>query len=125
MGARVVGMDLWGTMTKVREIVSEEEMRGLVDESNGATVALFKYSPTCGISQVAQEAWEQWVGAAPEGVVLAQCDVIGAKPAARGVTSWMGILHQSPQILVLREGAIAAHTSHYSITEKWLREKVG
>lgn len=118
-------MDLWGTMTKVREIENEDEMRALVEESKGATVVLFKYSPTCGISQVAQEAWEAWVGSAPDGAVLARCDVIGAKPAARGVTSWLGMLHQSPQVLVLREGACAAHTSHYSITEKWLREKVG
>lgn len=99
-------------------------MRELVEEAKGATVVLFKYSPTCGISQVAQEVWEEWVESAPADLILARCDVVSARPAARGVTSWVGIAHQSPQVLVLREGAKVVQASHYSITATWLRAAV-
>lgn len=112
-------------MAIVEEIQTEEQMRALLERSQAAPVVLFKYSPTCGISHVAQEAWEEWSATAPEGVELARCDVLGARAAARGVTSWLGILHQSPQVLVLREGRCVAQTSHYSITERWLRDAAG
>lgn len=111
-------------MSNVREIETEEQMRALVEQSKTATVVLFKYSPTCGISQVAQEVWEAWVETAPPELVLAKCDVVSARPAARGVTTWLGILHQSPQILVLRDGTKPAQVSHYSITATWLRAAV-
>lgn len=107
-------------MTEIREIATEDEMRALLDESLHRSVVLLKYSPTCGISMVAEERWNEWTGAAPEGVLLARCDVLGARPAARGITAWLGIPHQSPQVLVLEAGACTAHTSHYSITVDWL-----
>lgn len=108
-------------MRDVREIRTEEEMRALLEESKTATVVLFKYSPTCGISHVAQEAWGTWTENAPAGFVLACCDVIAARGAARGISSWVRVLHQSPQVMVLRDGICIAHASHYSITEAWLR----
>lgn len=112
-------------MPDVLEIRTEEEMQSLLEVSRGVGVVLFKYSPTCGISLAVEEAWEAWTESAPEGVVLARCDVLGAKPAARGITAALGIMHQSPQVLVLRDGKCVAHASHYSISEKWLRGAVG
>lgn len=99
-------------------------MRSLLLESADRTVVLFKYSPTCGISLSVEENWEAWSDLAPEGVLLARCDVLGARPAARGITTWLGILHQSPQVLVLKQGTCRAHTSHYSITSQWLDSSV-
>ncbi|MEK7393593.1 MAG: monothiol bacilliredoxin BrxC family protein [Fibrobacterota bacterium] len=103
----------------MEEIVTIEQMDALVRSSDPAI--LFKYSPTCGISQVAQEAWTEFTITAP-GVRLAQCDVLAAKPAARGVVEMVGVAHQSPQVLVLSGGKCLAHTSHYSIKLKWLEE---
>lgn len=99
------------------EIRTVEEMEALVTGPD--PVILFKYSPTCGISKVAQEAWEAFL---PEkhGVVLAQCDVLGAKPAARGISERIHVAHQSPQVLALRGGKCIAHASHYSIKTAWL-----
>ena len=108
-------------MRDLREIRTEDEMKALHEESKTSTVVLFKYSPTCGISHVAQEAWEAWTEIAPAGFVLARCDVIAARAAARGISAWLCVLHQSPQVMVLRDGICTAHTSHYSITEAWLR----
>ena len=99
------------------EIRTVEEMEALVAGSE--PVILFKYSPTCGISQVAHEAWESFLQH-EHGVILAQCDVVGAKPAARGVSERIHVAHQSPQVLALRGGKCIAHASHYSIKTGWL-----
>ncbi len=112
-------------MTAIREIQTEDEMRALLDESHHRRVVLLKYSPTCGISMVAEERWNEWADGAGDVPLLARCDVLGARPAARGITSWLGIPHQSPQVLVLEAGACLAHTSHYSITNDWLAKAIG
>ena len=103
-------------MRTVEEIRTEEEMKTLLEESSARPVVLFKDAPTCGISQVAKEAWESWAESVPDGILLARCDVVGARPAARGFTAWLDMAHQSPQVLFLRHGRCVAHASHYSIT---------
>lgn len=99
------------------EIRTVEEMDALL--AGPDQVLLFKYSPTCGISQVAQEAWEEFQRE-PRTVVLAQCDVLAAKPAARGISERIHVAHQSPQVLALSGGKCVAHASHYSIKTAWL-----
>lgn len=101
----------------MEEITTPEQMTALIGSKEPAI--LFKYSPTCGISQVAQEAWETFAET-PTGLRLAQCDVVQARPAARGMVEQVGVAHQSPQVLVLENGRCIAHTSHYSITVPWL-----
>lgn len=106
----------------MEEITTLEEMKVLIDSKEA--MILFKYSPTCGISQVAQEAWETF-SKLPHPVRLAQCDVIQARSAARGMVEWIGVAHQSPQVLVLKNKTCVAHTSHYSITVDWLESAIG
>jgi bacillithiol system protein YtxJ len=36
----------------------------------------------------------------------------------------IGVAHQSPQVLVLKNGKCLAHASHYSITAAWLKSAV-
>ncbi len=103
----------------MEEITTPEQMSAWISASEPGL--LFKYSPTCGISQVAQDAWEEFARRSP-GLRLAQCDVIAARPAARGMVEKVGVPHQSPQVLALRQGVCLAHTSHYSITPGWLEQ---
>lgn len=107
-------------MTYVLEITTEDQMRSFLDDRSGSVGILFKYSPTCGISMATEEHWNAFVASAPSGVRLAAVDVLGARSAARGVSQWVGVLHQSPQVLVIRDGSVVRHTSHYSITQAWL-----
>lgn len=103
----------------MEEITTMEQMEALIHSPD--PILLFKYSPTCGISQVAQEAWEEFTKTSPL-VRLAQCDVLAARPAARGMVDMVGVAHQSPQVLALRQGKCIGHTSHYSIKTSWLSE---
>lgn len=102
----------------MREITTLEELDSLL--GSGEPTILFKYSPTCGISHVAEEAWSAFCREELPGITYARCDVLGARPAARGVSERIGVLHQSPQVLALRGGRCLAHTSHYSIRTDWL-----
>jgi len=107
-------------MGNVLEIATEVEMKAFLDDNSGTLGILFKYSPTCGISLTVEENWKAFAEISPDGVRLAQVDVLGARSAARGISQWIGVLHQFPQALVLRDGRCIRHTSHYSITRQWL-----
>lgn len=107
-------------MAEVLEITSEDQMKAFLEDADGTPAILFKYSPTCGISMATEEHWNAFVESSPSGVRLARVDVLGARAAARGISQWIGVLHQSPQVLVLRGGSVIRHTSHYSITQAWL-----
>lgn len=102
----------------MEEITTLEQISALIDAKD--PVILFKYSPTCGISQVAQEVWDSFASS-PQGIRLAQCDVVQARPVARGMVDLVGVAHQSPQVIVLKNGVCVAHTSHYSITPAWMQ----
>lgn len=108
-------------MPAVQEITSEDQMKAFLEDQTGVPGILFKYSPTCGISLATEDHWNAFVESGPLEVRLARVDVIGARPAARGISQWIGVLHQSPQVLVLQGGTVLRHTSHYSITEAWLK----
>ncbi len=103
----------------MEEITTLDQMDHLI-LSKGTSI-LFKYSPTCGISQVAQEAWESFSNQENQ-LRLAQCDVLEARPAARGVVERIGVAHQSPQVLAILDGKCVGHASHYSITVDQLKK---
>lgn len=107
-------------MNEVREIRTPEDIEALLRESHDRPVALFKYSPTCPISAAAYDEWERFSSRATEDVALAQCDVISARPAARGICEQIGIRHESPQLLVLQGGLCQATASHYAIDARWI-----
>lgn len=107
-------------MPEVRDIHTQEDVDALLRESHLRPVALFKYSPVCPISSAAQDEWERFTVQAAEDVALARCDVISARPAARGICEHTGVRHESPQLLVLRDGRCHATTSHYAIDAGWI-----
>lgn len=44
---------------------------------------------------------------------------------SREVAQWTGIRHESPQIFVVKEGAVVASTSHEGVTAEYLTASVG
>lgn len=107
-------------MPEVREVRTLEDVDALLRESHTRPVALFKYSPICPISSAAQDEWERFSSRAAEDVALARCDVLSARPAARGICERIGVRHESPQLLVLHGGHCKASTSHYAIDAAWI-----
>lgn len=86
-------------------------------------VVFFKHSPSCGVSWGAHREVKRFAAANPDvpiHMVLVREDYAMSQRLA-AVT---GVPHASPQILMLRGGAVAAHTSHEGITVDQLAEMV-
>jgi bacillithiol system protein YtxJ len=102
-------------------------MEHVIDESKLETVfkaklaVLFKHSTICGVSAVAMDEMRDFAEKHPD-VPVSVVDVLAHRPLSQKVATYLGIEHQSPQIIVIRDGAAAWNCSHYEITARRVAE---
>lgn len=83
-----------------------------------APVVVFKKSPICPVSTMAEGNFRSWLDARGDGPLkVAVVDVIAQRPLARGLTAELGIEHQSPQALVFKDGEVTWDESHGQLTQ--------
>ena len=100
---------------KVTDINALEELTG---RSKERPVVIFKHSLTCPISAAAYEQM-----AAFEGEV-ALVEVQRARELSGEIENRLGIAHESPQVIVLRNGEVVWSASHFKITADAVGEAV-
>jgi len=84
---------------------------------------LFKHSPICNVSDNAMRHMERFrAGHADLPVYIV--DVVHDRPLSRKIESHCGVRHQSPQVLLLENGEVVWHDSHFRITEESLVKHV-
>lgn len=82
------------------------------------THLIFKHSPTCGVSSVAHAQITAWMSTYHEPIYL--LDVQQAPELKFHVAETLGIRHESPQLLLLKNGLIEAVANHRFITTQLL-----
>ena len=82
---------------------------------------LFKHSLVCPISARAFNEYRHFLAETAD-VHTAWIDVIGQRPLSLWFAEHAGVTHQSPQALVMSDGAVAWSASHASITRDSLSE---
>lgn len=81
----------------------------------GGPAWLLKHSATCPISAAAHDEVRAYAAAHPDepvGVIVVQSH----RPLSNAVAARLGFAHQSPQLFLLRDGAVRWQASHWSIT---------
>ena len=76
---------------------------------------LYKHSPTCWISAMAQIAVQQFAIEHPDTPVY-EVDVLRNRPLSRTLAETLAVPHESPQVIVLRHGEPVWTASHLDIT---------
>lgn len=85
-----------------------------------ATV-LFKHSVTCSISIDVKRQYDAFVRAYPQ-VPTRLVVVQNERPLSNALAEVLGVRHESPQALVVRDGRVLWHASHHRITAERLAE---
>jgi bacillithiol system protein YtxJ len=89
---------------------TEEKLNELFEKSNETPVVLFKHSLTCPISTDACN--QMAIVEGDVNIVIVQT----SRPVSNEIESRTTIRHQSPQMIVLRNGEPIFNASHYDIT---------
>lgn len=86
----------------------------LLERSHDAPSVLFLHDRWCPISANAYREMSSLDQGAIEKTVL--IDVTRGRELSRAIEERTGVRHESPQVLVLRDGKAAWHASHFAIT---------
>jgi len=99
---------------------TREQFDGLLAASGTAPVVLFKHSPTCGTSAQAYDELEALLHEEPP-MAIHLVDVLSARPLSQAIAAQFGIRHESPQVLIIRDGRVVWHGSHWRVTADAVR----
>jgi bacillithiol system protein YtxJ len=101
----------------MNRIADEQEFGSLVEQSNERPVLIFKHSNACPISSRARTEIERLLEAEPNGRFgFGMVVVQEARPLSRAIESQLGIRHETPQAIVLRDGKPVWSASHWDVT---------
>ncbi len=99
----------WNYLT---DVASLEE---LVEKSNEKPIAIFKHSTRCGISRAVLKAFEkQFNDVNAEFYYL---DLLQYRNVSNEIATRFNVQHQSPQLIVLKNGKVIKHDSHYNLLD--------
>ncbi|MCL9807551.1 bacillithiol system redox-active protein YtxJ [Flavobacterium amniphilum] len=100
-----------------------DQLDMIVQKSWEKSVVIFKHSTRCSISRMALKQFEN--GFNLEGKIEPYfLDLLEYRPISNEIASVFGVMHQSPQILVIRNGVSVYNASHDAIQAESLHEFV-
>jgi bacillithiol system protein YtxJ len=95
-------------------LTDEEQLRQLISRSTAQPQVIFKHSTRCSISSVAFQRLQK--AAQPEGIDFYYLDLLAHRPLSNKVSEVFRVHHESPQVLVIREGKCVYDESHLAIS---------
>src|SRR4051812_18266382 len=78
-------------------------------------VALYKHSTQCGISEAAIEEVQAFEEKNPAAVTIYYLDLLAHRDVSNAIAQRLGIRHESPQFIVLKDGKAATVLNHRAI----------
>jgi bacillithiol system protein YtxJ len=84
--------------------------------------AIFKHSTRCSISSMALNKMNNSTFFDQHEVPFYYLDLIQYRNVSNYIAQKLQVIHQSPQIILIKAGKVIDYTSHNEIRESWLEE---
>ena len=105
------------------EVRQRQDFERLLESSKTHPVLIFKHSTQCSVSGQVYEEFNHFLESAGDvtcGLVL----VIESRDVSNAIASQLGVRHESPQAIVVKDGKPKWNASHWSITADALTQAV-
>lgn len=104
-------------------ITEEQDIEDLEKRSFEKPVVIFKYSTRCGISRITLRKFETDL---PENLDVAYyfMDLVKYRSLSNEIADRLKVRHESPQLIVLKDGKVIHHSSHQDINAKQLSDYI-
>lgn len=100
----------WSSLTR------QDQIQEIIEESKQKPVIIFKHSTSCSISATAKTRLErQWDESSLAEIKPYFLDLLTYRPISNQVASTFGVMHESPQLLLIRNGKCQYDASHLGI----------
>jgi bacillithiol system protein YtxJ len=101
-----------------------EQLNEIIQESKTMPVIIYKHSTRCGISTMAENNLEQgWDQLKPHAKFY-YLDLIRYRDVSTAIAETFYVRHQSPQILIIKNGRSVYDVSHYDIKVEAILENI-
>ncbi len=107
----------WHDLTKV------SDLDALVAESTEKPVLIFKHSTRCSVSRMVLKQFENGF-TAEDSITPYFLDLLNHRDVSNAIADRFGVYHQSPQLLVIKDGKAIFDASHESIDASDLKQFV-
>lgn len=123
--------DLFGNNNKGMEsskidwtlLTDLQQLNGIEEESKLQPVVIFKHSTRCSISRMALKQFENHYDLHQE-VKPYFLDLIEHREVSNEIANRFKVIHQSPQILLIKDGRSVYDVSHDGIDAEVLKDKI-
>lgn len=104
------------------ELQNEEQLNEIKERSNQKPQLIFKHSTRCSISGVAKSRLER--AEAPGNTDFYYLDLIRYRDISNKVSELFNVYHESPQVLLIKNGECIYDESHSGISMDEIAEQV-
>lgn len=99
------------------QLTSSDQLNEIIEESAEKPVLIFKHSTSCSISSMAMDrlvrGWEDENSSKLKAYYL---DLIAFRDSSNAVADRFNVYHQSPQVLLIKNGIAIYDASHMAIS---------
>jgi bacillithiol system protein YtxJ len=99
-----------------------DQLDTLVDESKEKPVAIFKHSTRCGISRAVLKIFERNYDLSEDQAKIYFLDLLENRDISNEIANRFKVQHESPQMIILKDGAVVDYSSHHSIEAATLKK---
>ncbi len=98
-------------------LTSIDQLETIKEQSKQEVVFIFKHSTRCGISRMVIKQFENLFDETSKNLKVYYLDLLNYREISNEISAVFQVMHQSPQLLVIRNTHTVFHASHYDITE--------
>jgi bacillithiol system protein YtxJ len=98
-----------------KQLESEMQLQECIARSAENPHVIFKHSTRCIISKMALQQFEEQLDSIPANVELLYLDLLSHRDISNSIATQLNVHHESPQVIVIKEGKAVFHESHHSI----------
>jgi bacillithiol system protein YtxJ len=108
-----------------KPLTSFEQLDELVERSSAKAVGIFKHSSRCFTSFSVKKFVEDRWTIPEEEIEMHFLDLIEYRDLSGEIAQRFSVLHQSPQLIVIRDGEVIYDDSHHKISVEQLENVLG
>ncbi|MBW7456676.1 bacillithiol system redox-active protein YtxJ [Paenibacillus sepulcri] len=113
-------------MERITSLNTVQQWNEVLSASRVKPLLVFKHSSRCSVSTGAYDELTAWLEDAGE--LSPPCflvEVVDHQELSRAIAEQAGIKHESPQALLIENGMVSWHASHWGITYSTLDDHLG
>lgn len=108
----------WNQLTDIKQLDD------IIQESAETPAIIFKHSTRCAISRMALRTFEKEYNIEEGKAKPYFLDLLEHRDISNEIANIFHVEHQSPQLLLVKDGVVLYHTSHQDINAGEVREKI-